>query len=299
MTGTTVTGNGYVGRFAPSPTGPLHLGSLFAALVGLLDARHNGGRWLIRVEDIDPPREVAGATDAILRSLEAHALTWDGEVRYQRHSTERFTAAIERLSSNGHTFYCDCARKSLLASGHLNAYPGTCRLKNLSQGALRVRVGDAVIEFEDRWQGIQSAQLSATPGDFVIQRRDQLFAYQLAVVVDDYDSGITDVVRGIDLLSSTPRQIHLQNLLEYPQPRYAHFPVLTDKEGRKLSKQTGSTPVNDTAASANLQRCLEIIGLALPQDLVGAPSATIVQWAVEAFEPHTLRSASPEQPVTT
>ncbi|MEL7311494.1 MAG: tRNA glutamyl-Q(34) synthetase GluQRS [Pseudomonadota bacterium] len=294
VTGTIATGRPYVGRFAPSPTGPLHLGSLFAALVSLLDARKHAGRWLLRIEDIDPPREVAGATDAILKSLESHALLWDGNLTFQRDSTDRFLNAIEQLRQADHLFYCDCARKSLLAARSLNAYPGTCRHKRLDSGALRVRVYDTIIEFHDRWQGAQKANLGDRPGDFVIRRRDLLFAYQLAVIVDDHASGVTDVVRGIDLIDSTPRQIHLQALLKYEHPRYGHFPVLTDREGSKLSKQTGSTPIDDADASANLERCLNLLGMPLASTLRGAPCTEIVDWAIEHYEPCSLlKSKSP------
>ncbi|MEL6367274.1 MAG: tRNA glutamyl-Q(34) synthetase GluQRS [Pseudomonadota bacterium] len=288
MTGTIVTASRYVGRFAPSPTGPLHLGSLFAALVSYLDARHARGQWLLRIEDIDPPREVEGATDAIIATLEKHGLLWDEPIVYQSRSTARILDAVAHLQSNGAAYFCECARRQLRARNQLDPYPGICRDKTLGEGALRARIANEVIQFTDRWQRIQAANLKTSPGDFVIRRRDGLFAYQLAVCVDDAYQGVTDVVRGVDLLSSTPRQIYLQRLLNLPTPRYAHFPVLNGSDGQKLSKQTGAPPIDDTRASQNLEHCLSLMGMSLPAEMSGADPAEILQWACLAYDPKRL-----------
>lgn len=289
MIGTIATGKHYIGRFAPSPTGPLHIGSLFAALVSYLDAKHHAGIWQLRVENIDPPREVDGATDAILASLEAHGFEWSGPVSFQSDSTERFLGALDRLDQSGYTYFCSCARKRLLADGLLNAYPGICRDKSLNGGALRVRVNDHPIIFDDRWQGRQQAMLADCPGDFVLRRRDALFAYQLAVVVDDAHAGVTHIVRGIDLLDSTARQIWLQQLLDYATPDYAHFPILTDQAGAKLSKQTGAAPIDDHLAGPNLIRCLSAMGLRPEPSLDTAAPQVILQWAAERYSPDHFR----------
>jgi glutamyl-Q tRNA(Asp) synthetase len=244
----------YLGRFAPSPTGPLHFGSLVAALASYLDARyHEGGRWLVRIEDVDEPRTVPGAADSILRCLEAYGMEWDGPVVYQSQRKDLYRAALAALGT--HAFHCGCSRVP-------GIYPGTCR-NGLPPGksarAWRLRVDDAVISFVDRLRGPQTDVLAGTTGDFVLLRADGYFAYQLAVVVDDADQGVTDVVRGEDLLDSTGRQILLQRLLGYPAPRYAHIPVVRDASGEKLSKQTLAPPVDERGDDATLQAALRFL----------------------------------------
>ncbi|CAG4884552.1 Glutamyl-Q tRNA(Asp) synthetase [Georgfuchsia toluolica] len=242
----------YRGRFAPSPTGPLHFGSLVAALGSCLDARANRGEWLVRMEDVDSPRCVAGADRQILKTLEASGFEWDGEVVYQSRRSDLYRAAFDRLNSSGCLFPCACTRKQLaggapaIDGGQL--YDGRCR-NGLPPGARprawRLRVPDAgETSFDDAIQGRMSQQLRRDVGDFVVLRADGLFAYQLAVIADDDEQGITHVVRGADLLDSTPRQIFLQQLLGYPQPVYAHLPVAVDANGEKLSKQTLAAPVD-------------------------------------------------------
>ena len=236
----------YVGRFAPSPTGALHFGSLTAALASWLDARRAGGRWLVRMEDLDAPRVMPGAADAILRQLENIGLAWDGAIVYQSARLDLYEDAIESLQA--HCYPCACTRKELedsaLAIDGSRIYPGTCR-GGLAPGkaarALRVRTDGEPIRFTDRVQGEVSQCLERDIGDFVVQRADGLYAYQLAVVVDDAEQEITDVVRGADLLDSTTRQIHLQRLLGSATPRYLHLPVATNAAGEKLSKQTQAT----------------------------------------------------------
>lgn len=215
-------------------------------------------------------------------------MLWDGSIAYQSESTDRFLEAIARLRAEEVAFYCECARRQLRASNQLDPYPGICRNKALSEGALRVRIADEAIRFTDRWQGDQAANLKDSPGDFVIRRRDGLFAYQLAVCVDDAHQGITDIVRGIDLLRSTPRQIFLQQQLGFSTPRYAHFPVLNATDGQKLSKQTGAPPVDDSQPSHSLERCLALMGMPLPAEMSGADPAEILQWACLTYDPEQL-----------
>ncbi|MEO0345589.1 MAG: tRNA glutamyl-Q(34) synthetase GluQRS [Pseudomonadota bacterium] len=283
------TADPYTGRFAPSPTGRLHLGSLVGALVSYLDARHQGGRWLLRVEDIDPPREVPGAAADIVAALAAHGLHHDGECRYQSASLGLHDAAIETLLANGDAYYCQCSRRQLRAAGHGNRYPGICRDRDLAEGAVRVRVPSEAIIVRDRWQPETRFNLDEEPGDFIIRRGDGLIAYQLAVVVDDADQGVTDVVRGVDLFDSTPRQIWLQQLLRLPQPRYAHFPVLLGNDGRKLSKQMGAPELSTDRPVENLTGALQAMGMPVPGQHHGDSPESLVAWALEHYEPGALR----------
>jgi glutamyl-Q tRNA(Asp) synthetase len=255
----------YVGRFAPSPTGPLHFGSLVAALASWLDARAARGQWLVRIEDLDPPREQPGAADHILRTLQALGLVWDREVVYQSARVERYRAALARLAA--HTYPCGCTRSeisdSALAIDGARIYPGTCR-NGLAPGrsvrAVRLRTDSRPIRFIDRLQGPMEQSIEREVGDFVLYRADGQFAYQLAVVVDDAEQGVTDVVRGADLLDSTARQIYLQRLLQYPTPRYLHVPVAVNRAGEKLSKQTGAPAVDASEPRPVLQEALRFLG---------------------------------------
>lgn len=264
----------YVGRFAPSPTGPLHFGSMVAALASWLDARAARGRWLLRIEDVDGPRMQAGAAELILRTLEGLGLTWDGPVLYQSLRAARYEAALRSLAR--HTYWCGCTRREIadsslaLAADGAQIYPGTCR-EGLTEGrsarALRLRSSSEPIEFTDRVQGRQRQNLERDVGDFVLYRADGQFAYQLAVVVDDAEQGVTDVVRGADLLDSTGRQIHLQRLLGYPTPRYLHVPVAVNSTGDKLSKQTGAEPVDLARRKEVIERALAFLNQPLACDL--------------------------------
>ena len=243
------------GRFAPSPTGPLHFGSLIAALASYCDARSRGGEWLLRIEDVDLPRSRSGAEDAILRTLSRYGFVWDGPLERQSSRTPRYEAALATLTRRGLAYSCVCSRRELeaapLAAGGERIYPGTCRdgigpdRSGRRQHAWRVRVDDASIAYTDRLQGPQSQALAREVGDFVVKRADGLFAYQLAVVVDDGEQAITDIVRGADLLSSTPRQIHLQRMLGTSTPTYLHIPVAINGAGEKLSKQTRALALPD------------------------------------------------------
>lgn len=266
----------YVGRFAPSPTGPLHFGSLVAALASWLDARAARGRWLVRIEDLDVPRAQPGAADEILRSLERLGLGWDGPVAHQSQRSALYREALEKLKKQ--TYWCGCTRREIadsslgLAADGAQIYPGTCR-NGLPAGkeprALRIRASGNV-EFEDRLQGGQTQLLERDVGDFVLYRADGQFAYQLAVVVDDAEQGISDVVRGADLLDSTGRQIHLQRLLGHPQPRYLHVPAAVDAAGEKLSKQTGAPPIDVSRGKHELRRALAFLGQAGTDELAEA-----------------------------
>lgn len=266
------------GRFAPSPTGPLHFGSIVAAVASYLDAKAAGGEWLVRMEDLDPPREQPGAADVILRTLEAFGLEWDGPVLYQSQRGEAYAAALDRLARDGLVFACACTRKEV-AEGR---YPGTCR-NGVPPGrearAWRVRVDGAAVAFEDRARGRVHQDLSREVGDFVLRRADGLFAYQLAVVVDDAAQGITDVVRGADLLDSTPRQIYLQRLLGFRRLRYSHVPVATNAAGEKLSKQTGAPPVDPASAGPTLCEVLRFLGFDPPEGLEMAGPRDVLAWA--------------------
>ena len=265
----------YRGRFAPSPTGPLHFGSLVAALASWLDARAAGGEWRVRIEDVDTTRTVPGAADEILRSLDAFGLHWDAEVVWQSRRTSLYEEALERLRESGTVYRCRCSRKEVADSGLRGIegaiYPGTCRTLRLGAdvaGAERLRVAQPAIDFEDRVQGRVVQDVGREIGDFVLKRRDGLHAYQLAVVVDDAEQRITDVVRGADLLQSTPRQILLQRALGLATPRYLHFPVATDARGEKLSKQTLAPPVRSEDAGTLLGAALDFLGQPRPASLL-------------------------------
>jgi glutamyl-Q tRNA(Asp) synthetase len=261
------TGAGYCGRFAPSPTGPLHMGSLVAALASWLDARAHRGRWLVRIEDIDPPREQPGAARAQLAALTALGLTPDQPPTYQSANSSRFEQALAQLQSAGHLYRCTCSRSAveqaaLLLARRSDVYPGTCReLRRTGvPAAVRVRVPDEAVGFVDRACGPFSQRLEREVGDFVVLRADGLWAYQLAVVVDDGAQHITDVVRGADLLDNTPRQIHLQRLLQLPTPRYLHVPVVLNAAGEKLSKQSGATPLRLSDPVGELEQAWHWLG---------------------------------------
>jgi len=285
----------YRGRFAPSPTGPLHFGSLVAAVGSYLDAKHHRGKWLVRIEDLDTPRTVKGATDEILGTLEAYGLLWDEDIICQSQRTAAYEAAFHRLKEAGAVYSCACSRKeiadSALQRGDELVYPGTCR-NGIAQGksarAWRVRVSDTHITFSDRMQGIVSQDLATEAGDFVVLRADGLFSYQLAVVVDDAAQGITDVVRGADLLYSTPRQIYLQRLLGLPTPAYMHLPVVVNSQGEKLSKQTLAQPVGNNNPASTLFDALVFLRQQPPAELRLGTIEEILGWAIANWQPDAL-----------
>jgi glutamyl-Q tRNA(Asp) synthetase len=280
----------YIGRFAPSPTGPLHFGSLVAALASFLDARAHGGTWLVRMEDVDETRCRPEFAEDILRTLTAFGLTWDGEVMVQSQRKARYADALGALDR--HVYACVCSRKEI-ADSALNGvegpvYPGTCRTRAHShaESALRVRTDDADITFIDRIQGPCHQNVMRDVGDFILRRKDGLFAYQFAVTIDDHEQGVTDVVRGADLIDSTARQIHLQRLLGFNTPRYLHIPVATNAAGQKLSKQTLAAGVGSASHMQNLVAALQFLGQT-PQANASRPRAlldhAIRQWSPEAI----------------
>jgi glutamyl-Q tRNA(Asp) synthetase len=255
------------GRFAPSPTGPLHLGSLVAAAASWLFARRAGGRWLVRMEDLDTPRVVAGSADEILRALERYALTWDGEVVYQSQRISLYADALQQLRDRGRVFDCACSRADL---GDEALYPGTCR-DGIAAGraprAVRFRGNDEVIAFDDLLRGRNQGVID----DFIVKRADGIFAYQLAVVVDDAAQEVTQVVRGADLLDSTPRQIALQRALGYATPEYAHVPLVLAPDGTKLGKRDGALPLellDEKRVAESLRDALRYLAIDVP---VAAP----------------------------
>ncbi|MBA4244062.1 MAG: tRNA glutamyl-Q(34) synthetase GluQRS [Pseudomonas sp.] len=268
----------YIGRFAPTPSGYLHFGSLVAALASYLDARAVGGRWLLRMEDLDPPREAPGAQDAILHTLECYGFEWDGELVRQSERHAEYAAVIARLLSQGLAYACICSRKQL--EGYAGIYPGFCRNAGHPDhdAAIRLRVPELAYHFVDRVQGEFRQHLGREVGDFVIRRRDGLFAYQLAVVLDDAWQGVTDVVRGADLLDSTPRQLYLQELLGLPQPRYLHVPLIIQPDGHKLGKSYRSPPLPADQAGPLLLRALRALGQQPPTELQGAAPAELLSW---------------------
>ena len=277
----------YVGRFAPSPTGPLHLGSLVTAVASFLHARQARGEWLVRIEDIDPPREVAGAADDILRTLEAFELEWDRPVLYQSSRLAAYRAVADRLLAEGRAFRCRCSRSEIRSTndGESGGYPGTCRDRHLPPGdaAVRVRVDPGRVTFADGLQGKIETDLAATLGDYVVVRRDGLPAYHLAVVLDDAEQGVTDVVRGVDLLDSTAAHVHLQGVLGLSTPRYCHVPVVVNAQRQKLSKQTGAAAVDprDRGTAATV---LELLGLQLPHELATERPGALWQWALDRWK---------------
>lgn len=275
----------YVGRFAPSPTGSLHAGSLVAAVASWLDARAAGGRWLVRMEDLDFPRCEPGAADTILRQLEAYGLHWDGSVLVQSQRGDAYATAMDTLKAMGAIYPCACTRSQLAQAPRNHEgeiiYPGTCR-NGLPAGAIarawRVRVPGLNTRFHDRIHGELKQNLAHEVGDFIVKRADGLFAYQLAVVVDDAFQGITHVVRGADLLWNTPRQIHLQTLLGLATPVYAHVPLITNAAGQKLSKQTLAPALPDTRQGPVMTRALAALGHPPPAELAGAEPSEQLAW---------------------
>jgi glutamyl-Q tRNA(Asp) synthetase len=292
----------YRGRFAPSPTGPLHFGSLVAAIGSYLQARHQGGAWLVRMEDIDPPREVPGAADTILRTLERYGFEWDGPVLYQSSRHEAYHEALGQLRRAGRSYRCNCSRKAISEQAQrlglpLGVYPGSCRTAAISdqqRHAIRLLSPEGSISFTDGIQGHFSQQLEQEVGDFVLRRADGLIAYQLAVVVDDAYQEITEVVRGSDLLDNTPRQIALQQALGVQPPGYLHLPVVLNAQGMKLSKQTFAPALDLDQPLPALWQGLDFLGQRPLTELLQGDLASLWRWAIEnwrsEFIPRTLGS---------
>ncbi|MDF1693778.1 MAG: tRNA glutamyl-Q(34) synthetase GluQRS [Zhongshania sp.] len=266
----------YIGRFAPSPSGPLHIGSLVTALASYLDARANRGQWLLRMEDIDPPREQAGAAQIILNSLINHGLKWDGDVFWQSQRSAAYEQHLNQLFTTNLAYWCACSRRQLAPSNGLHT--GACRhLGQPEQSAIRLRIGDQPVEFNDRLQGPQIRR-GADIGDPILKRKDGLYAYQLAVVVDDAAQGITDIVRGVDLLDASAWQIHLQKALGLPLVRYCHIPVIVGDDGHKLSKQSFAPALDDSHAFNNLCLALRYLQQTPPPDHINT-IPELLNWA--------------------
>lgn len=285
----------YRGRFAPSPTGPLHFGSLVAAVASYLEAQRHHGDWLVRMEDVDTPRNVPGAADQILHTLDALGFRWDETVLYQSDRHDAYEHALDELAELGMLYACSCSRKQVAAEtgwrGGQLIYPGTCRLRRLPHNrglSLRLLTSGARVRFADDIQGVLEQDIERDVGDFVLRRVDAVFTYQLAVIVDDADQGITHVVRGSDLLDSTPRQIYLQDLLCMPRPRYSHIPVATDAQGVKLSKQTGALALDTRRPSLALWRALSFLGQEPEPGLSRAEPCVLWSWAKEHWTPERI-----------
>ncbi len=284
---------GYIGRFAPSPTGPLHFGSLTAALASYLDARANQGKWLVRVEDLDPPREPPGSAELILQQLQDLGMSWDDEVLYQSSRLDAYEEVLNQLRDEGRCYPCDCTRPQIREMGLV--YNGACRERatNVKKPfALRIRTDSREIAFEDEIQGRLAQKLEADVGDFVIRRKDGLFAYQLAVVVDDEFQDITHVVRGWDLLDSTPRQIYLQKLLNYRTPRYMHIPVIVDETGQKLSKQAFAPSIQTDRASEAIFSALTFLGQTPATEIAKESPVVQLEWAISNWDSHAVAKVS-------
>jgi len=299
-TGTAEPPGRYCGRFAPSPTGPLHFGSLLAAVGSYLEARTRGGRWLVRIEDLDPPRERPGAAEQILSDLDRFGFEWDGPVLRQSTRAADYDAALDRLGQLGLTLDCGCSRSQLAAIGRPTQEPADADERfhpvicpnpiAAGTGTVRLRVPDRVVEFDDRSLGSTRANVVRTTGPFVLRRRDGLHAYQLAVTIDDAEQGVTDVVRGADLLASTPRQILLHEALGLPRPGYLHLPLAVNADGHKLSK-SGDAPALDTAVpSVQLVAVLGALRQAPPAGLGRASAGEVWAWALGHWRPERFRS---------
>ena len=285
----TVKDSSSIGRFAPSPTGPLHFGSLVTALASYLNIRHYGGKWLVRIEDIDPPREVAGSSDTILKQLEQHGLTWDDQVIYQSAHLEKYRDILQYFKERHFTYFCKCNRQRLNSLG--GVYDGKCSDLGLTakDTSLRLALGrtDFIknsktthISFTDRVMADFSQHITDEIGDFILRRRDGLVSYHIAVVVDDQDQGITEVLRGADLLDSTPKQILLQQCLSYRTPIYIHIPLAINKEGQKLSKQTHARALTEGRERENIWLALKWLQQNPPDELKGNSIDDILNWGI-------------------
>jgi len=291
----------YIGRFAPSPTGPLHFGSLVSALASYLDAHYHQGKWLVRMEDLDPPREQAGAAAAILQSLEDHGLYWDGTVAYQSQRLALYENYLTQLQRAGFIYPCNCTRQDLAAMGGI--YNGRCRTRNVDTHhphALRLKLYDLPIQtsqndilvFDDLIQGKQQQNLRTDVGDQILKRKDGLFAYQLAVVVDDIEQQITHIIRGSDLLEVTARQIFLYQLLHATAPQFGHVTLAAHANGQKLSKQNFAPALHSADAGINLWRALAFLGQNPPQELFAASPAELLDWGKKHWQLTNIKGLS-------
>ena len=276
--------NQYVGRFAPSPSGPLHFGSLIAALGSYLQAKSQQGKWIVRIEDLDPPREMLGAANDILRTLEAFGFMWDGDIMYQSLRHDAYHAQIDAWLAQGNAYYCQCSRKDIKQTGGF--YPGTCRTLNQrhSNGAVRLQVDTPITHFDDLLHGHIELPFALAREDFIIRRRDGLFAYNLAVVLDDIEQGITEVVRGADLIEPTGRQIGLYRQLGHPEVSYLHLPLAITDNGNKLSKQNHAPAIDKHNPRPALMAALRFLGFSAPTELVTESVEQILQWGITHWQ---------------
>jgi glutamyl-Q tRNA(Asp) synthetase len=284
----------YIGRFAPSPTGSLHRGSLYTALASFLDARAQQGRWLLRIDDLDTPRNISGSADTILKTLDIFGLHWDGSVVYQSQHSALYHDHLNNLAKNQLLYPCICSRKTLSSAAATDIYPGFCRNTLISPDsaayALRLKTDDRLITFYDELQGEIAHNLARQHGDFIVKRKDQIIAYQFAVVIDDAEQGVNHVVRGFDLLDSTPKQIYLQQRLGLRTPNYLHVPIIVDEHGYKLSKQTRATAVDLTAPAKVVFELLQLLKQAPPAALQHAPLTELLAWAIAHWQPLLLKN---------
>lgn len=283
----------YRGRFAPSPTGLLHLGSLVAAVGSFVDARANNGKWLLRIEDIDPPREEAGAKAQVPRQLEDHGLEWDGPISYQSDHSNFYRETLDRLAQSGTTYRCSCSRQQVREMNGI--YDGRCqRLPPAkdAEAAIRLHI-EGVYEWKDLIQGLTHCSEQDLGGDFIIHRKDGLFSYQLAVAVDDHNQGITHVIRGADLIDSTARQGLVMLALNWKPPIYGHLPMVLGEDGDKLSKQTHAPVLDANRVCENLIQALQILGQEPPQELSNAARTEILQWAISHWNIGAVPSRAP------
>ena len=288
----------YIGRFAPSPTGPLHLGSLFTALASFLHARSRQGKWLLRIDDLDTPRNKKGSITTILNTLDAFGLHWDGSIYYQSQHIEKYESFLNKLEQNQLTYRCNCSRKSLaemVSNDNPNTkhsiYLGICRNKSIPANtphAIRLKTEPCTLSFHDEFQGLINHNLAKQHGDFILKRKDGIIAYQFAVVVDDYLQGVNHVVRGCDLLEETPKQIYLQHLLGFPTPAYTHVPVIVDQHGYKLSKQTLATAVDKKSPNKTLFDLLVLLKQNPPDELIDTKVNELLDWAIGNWQPNDL-----------
>lgn len=295
MTNNPLSVPDYRGRFAPSPTGALHFGSLIAAVGSYLEAKSHNGEWLVRIENLDKPREIPAASHEIFRALEILGMEWDHEVIYQDQRKDTYENILTILNKRGLTYSCTCTRKEIADSSITGIsgqiYAGTCRnnVQNKDRpGAVRIKTDNNIIEFEDSLHGLISQRLESETGDFILRRSDGIYAYQLAVVADDATQGITNVVRGADLLDSTPRQIYLQKLLGYSTPTYMHLPVAVNNQGEKLSKQTKAALLDISNPVKQLVEAVNFLGQESPIELLGSNVSSFWKWAIENWHPEKI-----------
>ena len=282
----------YIGRFAPSPTGQLHFGSLLAAVCSYIDAKHRHGYWHLRIDDLDKPREVTGSAEAMIASLQAHGMQWDGPIVYQSLRTEHYRKALHQLEIQQCCYRCYCSRSRLGSA----PYDGHCRHRHNSHAstanyAIRIKCPSSPIRFNDKWQGPTEENITECHGDFVIWRKDNICAYQLAVVIDDHAIGANHIIRGNDLIDSTARQLHLYNSLKFPAPSYGHFPVLMNGAHQKLSKQSHAPAIENNCASTNLRRILECLGQRSAPMTLTSP-ADILSFATKHWQASAVPSSN-------